>query len=540
MSPPLHILLVEDTRSDATLLRELLRESGVAFELKHARRLREAVDVVSAEDDVILLDLSLPDAQGLETVREMRSAAPRTALIVLTGRNDEVSALEALREGVEDYCVKGQIDGPLLVRAMRYSMERRRAGNALMDAERERQQLLDNERIARAEAERANQLKDEFLAAISHELRTPLNAILGWAQLLALRGYDDPRRMRDALETIARNATVQARIVNDLLDMSYIVSGKLRLEVQLVSVASAIEAAIATTRPAAEAKNIHVVAHLDRAAGVIRGDPERLQQIAWNLLSNAVKFTPPGGRVEVRVQETSSEVEVVISDTGEGIPQDFLPRVFDRFRQADGSITRRHGGLGLGLSIVRHLVDLHGGTIKVDSPGMGRGATFTVTLPRAIVRGTDIAAPATVDAIRTLSPNVLANLTVLVVDDDGDALSLAVRVLREYGAKVVTAGSPGEAIEQIRRCRPDVLLSDIAMSPTDGYQLIRRVRQLASEHGGGVPAAAVTAYARAEDRARALLAGFQTLVSKPVDPIELVAVVAALAGRNAGQIDVQS
>jgi PAS domain S-box-containing protein len=405
--------------------------------------------------------------------------------------------------------------------------------------EAERQALLDSERAARAEAERASTMKDEFLATLSHELRTPLNAILGWAQILA-RGTRDAEDLADGLRTIERNARAQTQIIEDLLDMSRIISGKVRLDVQRVDLAGVVREAVATAKPSAEAKGIRLQAVLDPRAGPVSGDPARLQQVMWNLLTNAVKFTPKGGRVQVLLERVNSHFEVSVSDTGEGIKPEFLPHVFDRFRQADATTTRRHGGLGLGLSIVKQLVELHGGSVRVVSAGLGHGTTFTLSLPLPLIQpepDPDVerhppraASSATVPQDACVQ---IAGVKVLVVDDEADARALMRRLLEDCQARVITAGSAAEALELVRAAKPDVLVSDIGMPGEDGYSLIERVRALGPEHGGQVPSVALTAYARVEDRVTAILAGFQMHLAKPVEPAELIAMVASLAGRTA-------
>jgi signal transduction histidine kinase len=465
----------------------------------------------------------------------MRAAAPRTALAVLTGQDDETAALEALREGVEDYLIKGQADSRLLVRAIRYALERRRASNALAESEQERSQLLASERAARSDAERASRVKDEFLATISHELRTPLNAILGWSQVLYEgRLKNDQTGLQKGLEAISRNARMQAKIIEDLLDMSGIASGKLRLTVEPVSLPAVIDAAIGTVAPAANAKGIRVAAVVDTCVPEVNGDPQRLQQIVWNLLTNAVKFTPPGGRIEVVLRQSGSHAHVSVSDTGEGIADEFLPYVFGRFSQADGSTTRRHFGLGLGLAIVKQLTEMHGGRVAVQSAGVGKGSTFIVSLPLPLVqvRVPDNGTALQVEPVRRTIPTSLGGIKVLVVDDDPDARELASRVLEDYQAQVRTAASGPEALEMLATYRPDVLLGDINMPGMDGYALIRQIRALADSAARSIPAAAVTALARQEDRVRALLAGYQMHVTKPLDPAELAAAVATLAGRT--------
>jgi PAS domain S-box-containing protein len=378
--------------------------------------------------------------------------------------------------------------------------------------EEEREHLLTSERAARGEAERAARVKDEFIATLSHELRTPLNAIVGWTGIL-LRKAVDPDAAQ-ALRIIDRNAHAQAQMVEDLLDMNRILAGKLHLRVQPTDLGALVKSAAASLEPAARAKQIRLETVLARA-GTVQGDPGRLQQVVWNLLSNALKFTPKGGCVRALVRRMEASVEIVVADTGQGLRADFVPHVFERFRQADSSTTRRHGGLGLGLSLVRHIVELHGGTVRAESEGEGRGATFTASLP--LVPGEEVEA------------ENLRGIKVLVVDDEEEARELVRRLLSEREAEVIAAESAAEALAKVEQLRPDVLLSDIGMPDQDGYYLIRAVRTLGSEHGGKTPAAALTAFARPEDRARALRAGYQMHLAKPVDPGELVAVVASLA-----------
>ena len=399
----------------------------------------------------------------------------------------------------------------------------------------ERSRLLTSENLARREAERANRLKDEFLATISHELRNPLNAILGWAHMMRLGKLNDAN-MERAVETIYRNAKSQSQLVADLLDVSRIISGKLRLDMRTVDLISIVNAAIDSIRPAADAKGILLQTMLDPTAGPISGDADRLQQVVWNLLTNAVKFTPKGGRIQVKVQRIDSHVEIVVSDSGVGISKEFLPYVFDRFRQADASTTRIHGGLGLGFSIVRQLVDLHGGSVSADSEGEDKGAIFTITLPFVGVITDDDEAGSghLAQSEQILSfqglPS-LQGLKVLVVDDEADTRELIGEVLKECGSEVIITCSVQEALAALEQHKPDILISDLGMPDEDGYALIEKIRALPSERGGDIPAAALTAYARAEDRMRVLRSGFQFHLPKPVDSAELVTVVASLAGR---------
>lgn len=402
-------------------------------------------------------------------------------------------------------------------------------------------ELLANEKAARAEAEAANRAKDEFLAIVSHELRTPLNSILGWAQILRTTKFDK-ESFTHGLETIEKNAKAQAKLIDDILDASRIITGKLRLDVRPVDLASIIESAIDTARPAADAKSIQIKMSLESWAGLVSGDPNRLQQVIWNLLFNAIKFTAKSGQVEVRLRCTNSQVEVAVSDTGQGISAEFLPHVFDRFRQANSTSARKHGGLGLGLAIVRHLVELHGGSVHADSEGEGRGATFTVKLPLMAVHAPENSTTQDIiqaaEAERAIKSNPayippLDNVRVLVVDNESDAREILNLMLTQRGAKVTTATSTREALEVLQEWKPDVLISDIGMPGEDGYSLIRKVRALEPERGGRIPAVALTGYAGPEERVRLLSAGYQIHVTKPVELDELVIVIAGLAGRTA-------
>ena len=391
--------------------------------------------------------------------------------------------------------------------------------------------LLKLERTAREAAEESNRLKDEFLATVSHELRTPLTAILGWSRLLEGGSLDDST-MQQAVETIWRNAKAQAQIVDDILDVSRIITGNLYLELQPLQVGPVVENAINVVRPTADAKGIKIETYFDSAPAMISGDANRLQQVVWNLLSNAVKFANSGGRVCVKVSQAAGAVEVAVSDTGQGISKEFLPYVFDRFRQADSTTTRQHGGLGLGLAIARHLVEIHGGTIRAQSKGEDRGATFTIRLPllEASVGTSDVVNQN--EHKLAQSQQLLSGINVLLVDDDSDTLTLMTTALTRRHAIVTAVTSAGEAIQAITRRRPDVLVSDIAMPDEDGYGLIEKVRLLENGASDIIPAVAITAYAKEEDRERALSAGFQIYLAKPVELTELISVVARAARRD--------
>jgi PAS domain S-box-containing protein len=476
---------------------------------------------------------------------------PVTILIPADHTDEEPVILARLRAGerVEHYeTVRVRKDGTLVDISLTVSPIRGPKGQIIgaskiarditdkSRAERERERLLESEREARREAEEASRLKDEFLANVSHELRTPLTAILGWAHMLRTGKFDADFALK-AFETIERNARAQAQLIDDLLDVSRIVTGKLRIDVRPVDPNSFIEAAVEAVRPAAEAKGIRVQRVMDTGVLSVSGDPVRLQQVVWNLLSNAIKFTPRGGRVQVRLERVDSHLEIAVNDTGAGIAPEFLPHVFERFRQADQRTTRQHGGMGLGLAIVRHLVELHGGTVRAESPGEAQGSTFTVLLPVAPVykdqTGGARVHPAARDTLPSYDcPERLDGLKVLVVDDEPDTRELLRVGIERCGAEVFAAASASEALEALTAFAPDVLISDIGMPGVDGYELIRRVRALPDDGGGRVPAIALTAYARVEDRMRALRAGYHMHVPKPVELAELVAVAASLIRRG--------
>ncbi len=405
--------------------------------------------------------------------------------------------------------------------------------------------LLGREKAARKEAEAANRSKDEFLATVSHELRTPLNAIAGWVQIMRSKKLN-PESYAHGLEIIDRNVKVQTKIIEDILDVSRIISGKLNVTVVPVNLVPVIESALDAMRLAAEARSIRLESSLDPDTCLVSGDPNRLQQIVWNLVSNAIKFTPKDGTVRVRLSRVDSMVEIAVSDTGSGISAEFLPFVFDRFRQADSTSTRQHSGLGLGLAIVRHLVEIHGGTVHAASPGEGHGATFIVRLPLIPSIATDAPAPQTSESVlspeqdvhssgknkTTLAPeSVLRGVRVLIIDDEQDAREMLEAILAQHGAEVRVSGSTDEALKIFDQWVPEILVSDIGMPYEDGYSLIDRVRAREPDRGGNIPAIALTGYARPEDRLRLLSSGYQDYLSKPVEMRSLIDAVANLVGR---------
>ncbi|HEX8141224.1 MAG TPA: response regulator [Pyrinomonadaceae bacterium] len=507
-----------------------------------ATLMKERLPLRLSESDTLLQSARLPGSSKAPQSflgTPIFSSAQVYGWLYLTdklGADDFSEADERLAVTLATQVAVAYENAKLYTEAQRHAAELQQEVAERIEAEEGRARMLIREQAARAEAERANRTKDEFLATLSHELRTPLTAILGWSHLLRTNKLDEANTAR-ALETIERNARSQSQLIDDLLDVSRIITGKLRLELRPVELVPIIETAIDSMRPAAEARAIRFDVALDHAASLVSGDASRLQQVVWNLFSNAVKFTPEGGSVAVKLECIDSHARITVSDTGQGIDPKFLPFIFDRFRQADGSTTRKHGGLGLGLAIVRHLVELHGGTIKVHSDGIGRGATFTLGLPLRNGRGQFEHAAQSPTAIHKDGqdtfdfPPVLDGLRILIVDDDIDSREFITAVLTRCGARVSCCETAAEAIDAIQAWDADLLISDIGLPHEDGYSLIRKVRELGRRQHGQIPAIALTAYASTEDRAHALAAGFQMHVTKPVEPEELVAAISNLAGR---------
>jgi signal transduction histidine kinase len=556
--PQPRVLIVDKPEERLPFYREVLGEFGAEIVIAYSSA-GSLAEVLQEDYAVILVNLTAPDSDGLASVRQIRHhprtrrtpivlicpdgvsppldditgpvdylPAPVVAAVLRTkvrvyvelhlAHAERASAYQVLEERVVERTAQLQTAN---LRLQEEAAER-------MRAERDREALLASEKALRREAEELSRLKDEFLATMSHELRTPLNAIFGWITLLRTGRLDPPTAER-ALETIERNARAQKRLIDDLLDVSRIVSGKVQLELTDFDPRQVMESALATMAPGAAARRITLTPELATRALPLRADFARLQQVVCNLLSNAIKFTPEGGEVWIRLDRDTTHLQITVTDTGEGISPEFLPHVFDRFRQEDGSISRRHSGLGLGLAIVRHLVELHGGSVAAASAGEGKGATFTVRIPARDLRGESYQAPVPVDAAGLRR---LAELTVLVVDDDAGSRELVASMLEGYGARVVTADSGERAFALLRQQPPDVLIADLAMPGVTGIDLIQRVRALDAAEGGRTPAIAVSAFASAADRQRALQAGFDRHLAKPVEHEELAAALVSATLRN--------
>lgn len=516
------ILILPPTRKDGEVTRSLLLKAGmrcvVCADPKELSReiLRGAGAVLTTE--------SIATAHGieelLEALKQQEAWSDLPIVMMLCGGAPSAGAHRLLSTMSNVTVLERPAPTSTVVSAVQAALRARHRQYEI-------QRLLESEHAARGEAERANRMKDEFLATLSHELRTPLSAIFGWVQLLKLNP-DDTQAVSEAIEVIDRNVRIQTQLIEDLLDMSRIISGKIRLNVQRVELSNVIEAALEAVAPAIDAKGIRLEKVVDPLVGAVSGDFNRLQQVLWNLLTNAVKFTPRKGRIHVLAEPVESHIEVSVTDTGEGIDPKFLPHLFERFSQADGSITRHHGGLGLGLSIVKNLVELHGGSVQADSPGLGKGATFLVRLPLRVAKGSEesMTHPLGSNAAQVLHADLhkLRGIKVLVVDDERDARELVKRFLMDGQAIPASAGSASEAHSLLTRFQPDVIVSDIGMPEVDGYEFMRRVRK----NGVKTPAIALTAFARAEDRVRSLQAGFQAHLSKPVEPAELLAMIIRL------------
>ena len=529
-APAARLLVVDDEENIALTISEVLRLEG--YEVDVASSGSEAARLLDEgrEYDLVLTDLHMEDGDGLSLLEDVRRRLPLTITVVLTGFAALETAIAALRHGAYDYlakpCIIDELKHTVLrgIEHRRLMLAEREARSGLEELNRELEYRVEERtaelRRANDELAEANRAKDIFLATLSHELRTPLTPILGWVNLLRAGGAaSDPAMLAQGLDAVERNARLQARLVDDLLDVSRVISGKLRIESEPVNLCKVVEQAVETVRADAESRDIRLSIDLPDCPIVVQGAPVRLQQVVWNLLSNAVKFTPRAGRVLVRAWREGGEARVEVADTGIGIATEFLPHVFDRFRQADGSTTRQYGGLGLGLAIVRALVELHGGWARAESDGLGKGARFTFGLPCAV-------AVEEADESSTDTEADVTGLPVLVVDDSTETVELLQLLFTRRGYDVVGAGSAAEAVRRAREKRPGVIISDISMPGIDGYTLLAELRRMPGLEG--VPAIALTGHAMDEDRARALAAGFAVHIAKPVDPDELLRVVRRL------------
>ena len=527
---PVRLLVVDDEENIVLTVSEVLRLDGYVVDM--AMSGADAAERLRREEfDLVLTDLHMEDGDGISVLQEIRASSPFTIAVVLTGFASVESAIAALRHGAYDYLLK-----PCNIEELKLTVRRGLEHRRLMLAERAARASLEyiNQELERRVEERtrelqhvndelleANRAKDIFLATLSHELRTPLTPVLGWVNLLRSGHTNvDAALLGQGLEAIERNARLQARLVDDLLDISRIISGKLRIEWEPVNLCEVVAAAIETVRPEATARRITLAVEIPDTPLIVQGAPVRLQQVAWNLLSNAVKFTPDGGRVSLRVSRENGEACVVVEDTGIGIAPEFLPHVFDRFRQADGSTTRQYGGLGLGLAIVRALAELHGGRVRAESDGHGKGARFIFCVSCAVAGECESELKEEVVVAPPDAP------CVLVVDDSSETVELLHMLFTRRGYPVTTAESAAEAVRQAESTRPGVVISDISMPGVDGYELLARLRRLPGLER--VPVIALSGYAMDEDRERALAAGFNVHLAKPVDPEELVRVVRRL------------
>jgi signal transduction histidine kinase/CheY-like chemotaxis protein len=529
------IIIMAPIGQDAVAMATLLHAEGFQSEIVSGPA--ECCGKLSDAGAVLLTEeaLELPQVSALIDTLKAQAPWSELPLIVLTsgGESQLARLLDLLAEAAGSITLlERPMSAATLLRSVQVALRSRRRQYQVRD-------LFKRQQILRREAEEANRIKDEFLATVSHELRTPLNAILGWSTLIR-QGKADKHTLARAIETIERNAKAQAQLIEDLLDVSRMISGKLRLNVESIELVSVIRAAVDAVHPAAEARGIQLDLDLDFVDG-LEADAHRLQQVVWNLLSNAVKFTGAGGRVRIKLEGLQSQARIEVSDTGEGIDPEFLPHLFEPFRQADGTSTKRHGGLGLGLAIARRLVEMHGGTISAKSEGAGRGSTFTLSIPLRRIARTASALPVTSEHSLVNPPDSdtdlpsLSGVRILAVDDEQDTRDMVKGVLEQFGANVLSAGSAEEAFAALHDWNPHVILCDIGMPGEDGYTLIRKVRQLKSDQDRNTPAIALTGFARPEDRQRALAAGYQMFIAKPIEANKLVSSVARMIAPANGQ-----
>ena len=508
----MHIVLIDDNADDRLLAIRALKPEFANAEFIEAHEAEALDQAFARKPDLVITDYALRWTTGIDVLDQAAKRLPGVPVVMFTNTGSEEIAARALRHGAADYVIKRRGEFNRLATA---------AKNVVSQAQLRKRVdvLLEEERGARLEAERASRQREEFLATLSHELRTPLHAILGWVNLLRMGALVSPAEVQNAYKVLERNARAQARLIDDLLDLSRIATGRLIFEMKPVRVGSCIEEVLDELRPLAAAKSV-TVAYADEYDSVVQGDYTRLCQVVRNLLSNAIKFSEANGRVEIHLRRAGSHAEVSVADQGVGIAPDHLPHIFDRFKQADSTTTRRQGGMGIGLSLAKYIVEGHGGHLSAHSAGIGKGATFIFTLPiHAVV---DAAAPVEHAPLPSLK-----GIKLLLVEDDEDSLAVMKRALQETEAQILTAANARDALDMVKRERPDALVSDIGMPTEDGYSLMRKIRELESG-GGAIRALALTAFARPEDQSRALLAGFNGHLGKPIDAEQLIRAIAAL------------
>lgn len=529
MTAPIRILLIDDSTDDRELARRAIASAfpdAVFSEASTAAQFEQYADMAFS---CVISDYWLGWSDGLTLLRRLKEKHPEQPVIMFTNTGSEEVCSTGMKAGLSDYIVKRKDQFPKLPAAVRTALEIATIRREIREREAHIADLLERERFARSEAVRASHLKDEFLATVSHELRTPMSAILGWTHLLQL-GHLSVEQQKEAYIVIERNARSQAKLIDDILDLSRIVSGTLRVDLSPLDILTTLRAAVDAVQPQAASKSISITTQLESVPPPIRGDTARIQQIVTNLLANAIKFTQAAGTVHLSMERNGSSLQISVRDSGIGITEEFLPHIFDRFRQSDVGPSRRHSGLGIGLSVVKSLVEMHGGTVQAFSNGAGKGARFVVSLPVAVMREQAVQALETAE-LPDRNEEKLKDLRIIAIDDDRDTLEIIRRVLTIYGAEVTTAGSAADGLDLLGQKRYDVLLSDIGMPVEDGFSLIAKLRSSAGMNWD-IPASSVTAFARSQDREKALLAGFDAHLIKPIEPGELVAVVLALVKRR--------
>lgn len=530
MAAGIQILLIDDSNDDRMLARRAIAKEFPDASFTEVGSAAEFEKYVQQRFDCVITDYRLGWGDGLTVLKRLKENSPEQPVIMFTNTGSEEICAAGMKAGLSDYIVKRKQEFPKLPAAVGTATELTTARRALLEQQAHIADLLERERAARTEAVRANHLKDEFLATVSHELRTPLSAVLGWAHMLQL-GHMTKEQEREAHAVIERNARTQAKLIDDILDLSRIVSGTLRIDLGPLDIVKTLQGALDAVQPDAAAKSITITTQIEPMPPPIRGDASRIQQIVLNLLTNAIKFTPEAGIVHLTVERVKSYLQIVVRDNGIGIAPEFLPHIFDRFRQSDIGPTRRHGGLGIGLSVVKSLVEMHGGSVQAFSEGEGKGSRFVVHLPVAVMREQSIAELDSHTANSKLPYESLKDLRILAVDDDADTLSIVKHVLQTYHADVTAASNVQDALAFLRERKYDVLLSDIGMPGEDGFSLITKLRN-SDGINRNIPASSVTAFARSQDRERALLSGFDAHLVKPIEPGELVAMVIALVKRH--------